>query len=62
MFVIVPSHYCDKFASISINKNSNTNTLSQAITVMRLSAGSFTETVFPSADRVMPLAPMKLKE
>ena len=67
---IFPSYYCDMFASsgIHINSNtaaataSNTNTLSLAITVMRLSAGSFTNTVFPSADRVMPLAPMKLKE
>ena len=44
------------------NTDTNTVTLSLAITVMRLSAGSLTKTVFPSADRVMPLAPMKLKE
>ena len=44
------------------NTAANTNTLSLAITVMRLSAGSLTKTVFPSPVRVMPLAPMKLKE
>ena len=38
------------------------NTLSLAITVIRLSMGSFTKTVFPSEDKEMPLAPMKLEK
>ena len=38
------------------------NTLSLAITVIRLSMGSFTKTVIPSEDKEMPLAPMKLEK
>ena len=37
-------------------------TLSLAITVIRLSMGSFTKTVIPSEDKEMPLAPMKLEK